>query len=196
MTQASLGKKEETRRKIVESAARLFRERGAVSASLPEIMEAAGLTVGGFYRHFESKEDLFQAALESSMRETLELMRSKKSRRTGADWIARAAAVYLDSAHRENVAGGCPLPVLTPEVARREGAVKESFEKMIREIVGEIEAKMPDDGSIEPRERAWGFLACLVGGLLLSRGVRDAEMAEEILHACRHTVELAGSHRD
>lgn len=181
------GHKEETRQKIVDAAARLFRERGGTSASLPEIMQEAGLTVGGFYRHFESKEELFAAALETSMRQTLDMMREKPSQQTGDDWIARAASVYLHPAHRKNVAGGCPLPVLTPELARGGGASREGFEQVIGEIVNEIETKMPEDGP-PAREHAWGFLATLVGGLLLSRGVQDDEMAEEILRACRRSV--------
>lgn len=181
------GHKKETRQKIVDAAARLFRERGANSASLPEIMQEAGLTVGGFYRHFESKEDLFAAALEASMRQTLNMMRSKPSQKTGEDWIERAASVYLHPAHRKNVAGGCPLPVLTPELARGGDAPRQGFEQVLGEIVDEIEAKMPEAGA-PARDHAWGFLATLVGGLLLSRGVQDDEMAEEILRACRQTV--------
>ncbi|MEM9593547.1 MAG: TetR/AcrR family transcriptional regulator [Acidobacteriota bacterium] len=189
--------KEQTRRRIIDAAAELFREKGPEATALPEVMAAAGLTVGGFYRHFESKDELFLAALERAMGQTLDLLRGKdkespaqaRGAGTGKDsWIARAAAVYLHPAHRANVAGGCPLPVLSSEVARRGGPARRRFEDTLVDIVDEVEPRMPSGTDLPPRERSWGFLATLVGGLLLARGVDDDGLADEILTACRHAV--------
>jgi len=179
--------KEKTRERIVEAAASRFRRGGAEGASppLPEIMEAAGLTVGGFYRHFESKDELFLAALDHALAETLEVVRSIEQEDTGLAWMAKAAATYLHPSHRDNVAQGCPLPALTAEVARRGESARVRFQEPLRQIVDEIAEHLPDDGTLDRRDRAWGFLATLVGGLLLARGVADSKEADEILRACR-----------
>lgn len=190
--------KEQTRRKIVEAAARLFRERGPDAVALPDIMQSVGLTIGGFYRHFESKDELFQLALEHAMQQTIDLM-NKKQGMSGREWLAKAAAIYLHPAHRANLGDGCPLPMLTSDIARRDAESRARFETLLEQIVDQIEARLPDPRSMDthppnvgpppettsPRQEAWGVLATLVGGLLLSRGTADEELAEEILSSCR-----------
>ena len=178
--------KEKTRRAIIEAAARLFRERGPDAVGLPDIMASAGLTIGGFYRHFESKEELFRLALEHAMQQTVEMM-SKKKGTVGREWLGKAAAIYLHPAHRANVGGGCPLPMLTSEVARRDDGAKERFSNLLEQIVDQVEARLHDADA--PRQEAWGVLATMVGGLLLSRGTADDRLAEEILSSCRKYLE-------
>lgn len=178
------GHKEATRQRIVESATRHFRERGLRGASLPAIMRDADLTVGGFYRHFESKDELFRTALEKAMGDTASMLQARAGKAHGSAWVEKAAALYLHPAHRENVAGGCPLPILTPEVARSDEATKAAFGESLVQMADEVAEQMGEEGAPASREEAWGFLAVLVGGLLLSRGVDDS-LSEEILAASR-----------
>ena len=93
--------KAETHRRIVDAAARLFRARGIAEVSVADVMEAVGMTVGGFYRHFDSKEDLVAAAIERASLETV--ARGAKQAPT-----ARVAA-YLSMDHRDHPEGGCPI---------------------------------------------------------------------------------------
>ena len=179
-----------TRRRIVDAASRLFRERGLEGAALPAIMKAAGLTVGGFYRHFESKDDLFRAALDEALEQSLASLdrppRPGSDKPThGPEWTRRAASVYLHPAHRTAVAEGCPLPVLTAEVARGDEATRRRFQGGLEGMVDALAERMGEEGQPASREEAWAFLSLLVGGLMLSRGVEDEEVAEEILRGCR-----------
>ncbi|MEO1365941.1 MAG: helix-turn-helix domain-containing protein, partial [Acidobacteriota bacterium] len=166
--------KEETRRRIVAAAARAFRRSGFESVSVAGIMEEAGLTVGGFYRHFDSKEALFDAAVVEAMADTLRMMRRRgTSEVRGEAWMARAAAHYLTPEHRRAVGLGCPLPSLTGEVGRRDPALRRRFEGTLAEIADAAAERIDPDAPAAARGRAWSFLSTLVGSLLLARGVDD-----------------------
>lgn len=178
--------KEETRRRILAAASTLFRRQGAGATGLPEVMKAADLTVGGFYRHFDSKAALFKEAVAGSLRRTLAFLQHGPAE--GRDWLRAAAARYLSREHLANVSHGCPLPALTPEIARADPAVRQAYSQALSEIIDELEKRMPRESDSTPREQAWGFMALNVGGLMLARGVDDPELAEEILAACRHAA--------
>ncbi len=180
------GHKEETRRRILTEASALFRRQGADATGLPEVMKAAGMTVGGFYRHFDSKSTLFREAIRSSLQRTLGFLRHNPGR--GRQWLQSAAARYLSREHLANVAHGCPLPALTPDIARADPESRQVYADALREIVDELAQRMPEDGDLPPRDRAWAFIATSVGGLMLARGASDPELADEILNACRQAV--------
>ena len=182
------GHKEETRKKILAAASALFRRQGTEATGLPEVMKAAGMTVGGFYRHFDSKSELFREAVRSSLHRSLAFLRHGPSHHRGRSWMRAAAARYLSREHLENVDHGCPLPSLTPEIGRADPQVRSAYAEALREIIDELETRMPDDGELTPREQAWAFMALNVGALMLARGTGDAEQAEEILRACRRSA--------
>jgi TetR/AcrR family transcriptional repressor of nem operon len=179
--------KTDTRRRIVDVASKAFRQHGAAGVSVSKIMADAGLTVGGFYRHFQSKDELFGAALDKALGETLNLLRKsdRDSRLDGDEWLERAAAVYLSAAHRNLRDAGCPLPTLTAEVGRRGEDVRRTFGNSVQALVEEIATRIEPGNADAGRQRAWGFLATLVGSLLLARGVADESLAVEILSAGR-----------
>ena len=183
--------KEETRRRILDAAARAFRRQGFENASVAKIMDEAGLTVGGFYRHFSSKEELFDAAMIEAMGDTLRLMQSRgPSQNRGTAWLERAATYYLNLKHREMVELGCPLPSLTGEIGRRDPALRQRFESTLDDVADEVAHRIDPDGE-EPaasKKRAWSFLSTLVGSLLLARGVESEETAREILEAGREAA--------
>ena len=185
--------KQETRRKILAAASSLFRRQGVEATGLPEVMKTAGLTVGGFYRHFDSKSELFREAVKSSLHRTLGFLRHGPSHHRGRGWLRAAAARYLSREHLDNVDHGCPLPSLTPEIARAEPSVRATYAAALQVIVDELESRMPEDGPLTPREQAWGFMALNVGGLMLARGTDDHQQAEEILRACRRSATAGGA---
>ena len=182
------GHKEETRRRILSKASQLFRSRGVHATGLPEVMQAAGLTVGGFYRHFDSKSALFREVVRSSLQRSLAFLRHSPAHLTGRPWLRAIAGRYLSREHLDNVGHGCPLPALTSEIARADPAVRDAYAETLSEIVDELESRMPAAGAATPRERAWAFMALNVGGLMLARGTGDPEQAEEILRSCRQAV--------
>jgi TetR/AcrR family transcriptional repressor of nem operon len=173
--------KAETRERILKSAASRYREAGIDGASLPDIMKDAGLTVGGFYRHFDSKEDLFAATMDRSLEDTLDIFDRSDDGCSGDVWAQSVAKVYLSMAHRANQAGGCPLPALAGDVARSDGPVRSRSQSNLETLAETIAQRL--GGSNE--DEAWAFLATLVGGLVLSRMVEDDDLALSVLHACR-----------
>ena len=179
------GHKEETRRRILAAASALFRRRGVRATGLPDVMKEAGLTVGGFYRHFDSKAALFRESVAGSLRRTLAFLRHSPGHHRGREWLRAAAGRYLSREHLVNVDHGCPLPALTPEIARADPEVREVYGEALREIIDELEGRMPLDTSLAPRELAWSFMALNVGGLMLARGAEHPELADEIIDACR-----------
>ncbi|MEM1180418.1 MAG: TetR/AcrR family transcriptional regulator [Acidobacteriota bacterium] len=178
--------KEETRRRIVDAAARAFRASGFENVSVADVMKDAGLTVGGFYRHFRSKGELFDAAVVEAMAETLRMMQRRgTSEVRGEAWMARAAAYYLNLPHRNAADRGCPLPSLSGEIGRSSPEIRQRFEGTLDDIADAVAERIDPDRPEVARARAWAFLSTLVGSLLLARGVEDDELASEILEAGR-----------
>ena len=179
--------KAETRKKILAAAARLFRERGYDGVGVDAIMNEVGLTAGGFYAHFPSKEALFAEAVTTALSKGQVLRRAKSASADPADSLRALINGYLSRSHRDMVGEGCPLPVLTPDVARSDAATRESYEQQFLYYLSEVEALMPQ-GSTVSRDRALALMAQCVGGLMLARAVNDEELSNRILKACRQAA--------
>lgn len=194
--------KAETRRKILNAAMRLFQEHGYDGIGVDAIMAEVGLTAGGFYAHFHSKEVLFTEAMAIALEESSALRQVKGRPRPGGgnqprqlkngktaatDPLRMLISDYLSRKHRDAVADGCPLPVLTPDVARSSEITRECYEQKLRNLLAEIEADL-SPGSPPQRDRALAIVAQCVGGLMLSRAVKDAKLSNQILRACRRAA--------
>jgi TetR/AcrR family transcriptional regulator, transcriptional repressor for nem operon len=181
--------KEKSREAITTSAAALLRERGIKASSVMDVMKGAGLTVGGFYNHFDSKEELFVEALRSAASATWDpLLKSAK----GDSPRARALVVirqYLSRKHRDNKETGCLLPSAAPEVAREGEPYRSALEKELSGFAGSL-ADMLDAG-VNSREKALGLLALMYGALSLSRAVAGTRLSDEFLHAGKKLCEQA-----
>ncbi len=115
--------KAETRRRLVETAVTTFRREGVNAAGLKQIMQELGQTVGGFYRHFPSKSELVEAAVERGVRQSLDMMRSLPEDEQ-FPWAERFTAGYLSEAHSRALADGCVFAALASDIARAEPGVK------------------------------------------------------------------------
>jgi TetR/AcrR family transcriptional repressor of nem operon len=160
----------ETRRKIVDKASQLFRARGIDAVSVADVMGALGMTVGGFYRHFESKEALVGEAIEAAS------LASSTDPAVGAEAMLRA---YLSDAHRRQVARGCPVAALCSEVGHQGRGTKKAFTGAMDRLVATVEAVMPGASRKEVLHTA----AAVVGGLVLARATTDDQLASELLEA-------------
>ena len=176
--------KGETRGRILNAAARLFRESGYDGVGVDAIMNEAGLTAGGFYSHFSSKEALFAEAMATALDPGNTLRATKSSARAASDPLGALIRGYLSRTHRDTVADGCPLPALTADVARKSDTTRESYERDFLRYLNEIEALLPES-SVPARERALAIVAQCVGGLMLSRAVKNEKLSEQILKSCR-----------
>ena len=172
-----------TRRSIVDTASRLFRGRGIASVSVADIMATLGLTVGGFYRHFESKQALVGEAIEAASLETT----SRHAETTGSSPRERAAALldaYLSRFHRDHADVGCPVAALCSEVAHEDSRTRDCFTIALRRLLAVIAGVVPGD-SKAARSRRLDTAASIVGALVLARATTDEALAADLLEAAR-----------
>jgi TetR/AcrR family transcriptional repressor of nem operon len=177
--------KERTRRRIVDAAASEFRARGLSPVRVEDIMGRAGLTHGGFYAHFASKDELMTEALERATGQTLDAL-SKAFEALPADQrLGAVIDAYLSPGHVAHPEAGCPVAALGPEVARAGGVLRRNLARDIKHRLAWMRRLLP-----RPHRRAAddaqviGTLACMVGGLILARSVGEKD-APQILNGCR-----------
>jgi TetR/AcrR family transcriptional regulator, transcriptional repressor for nem operon len=178
----------ETRRHIVETASHQFRKHGIDSIGLADIMAEAGLTHGGFYRHFASKEQLVEEACAASLHDLTEMFRKVASGKAPPQRLKAIAAAYLSENHRDDPKDGCPLAALGAELARSERstrkAMTESFKRLVDVIADQL-APLPTETA---KRKALAAISTMVGALTLSRMVSDAELSESILAQARRQL--------
>lgn len=161
------------RERILTEAARLFREKGFDGVSLAEVMNAAGLTHGGFYGHFASKDDLIA--------ETVAHMMAHGAKPSAVDLSAFVDA-YLSRRHRDGVAQGCPIAALAGDIRRQESGARRVMTQGLRAQINRFADSMSDDRSKRAHQReAVGVWATMVGALVLARTTDDAALSDQIL---------------
>jgi TetR/AcrR family transcriptional repressor of nem operon len=188
--------KKQTHRRIVEVAARRFREAGLTGVSVQQIMEEAGLTHGGFYSHFGSKADLAAEAIAAAMATASEQWLEGLDEPPGPERCRRLLFRYLSRAHRDAPGASCPLPATSADVARAPACVRHAYADGLRDVIARIEAELDGDEATATHERAVGTLALCIGGLLLARAVDDPALSDDILKSCRSFGADAGSPRE
>jgi TetR/AcrR family transcriptional regulator, transcriptional repressor for nem operon len=167
----------------------VFRRQGYHAAGVDTVMEEAGLTAGGFYAHFDSKQALLAEALAQADAAIGRRRETGLEDLSGREWIEAFLARYLDMSHRHGVEDGCPLVALISEVSRADESVKESFEAIVRNFGDRLASQARECGADKAEERALAALALCVGGLGLARSVRDDALAGRILESCREQAE-------
>lgn len=170
--------------RILEAAARLFRESGYDGVGVDAIMSEAGLTAGGFYAHFSSKEALFAETMATALEPGKTMRPAMASVAGSLNPLTTLIKSYLSRTHRDRVADGCPLPVLTPDVARKSDITRENYEQQFLRYVNEIERLFPEN-AMNARECALAIVAQCVGGLMLSRAVKNEKLSDQILKSSR-----------
>jgi TetR/AcrR family transcriptional repressor of nem operon len=179
--------KAETRKKILDAASRLFRERGYEGVGVDAIMGEVGLTAGGFYSHFRSKEALFAEALGNAYDVRNKSLQASLQSKDDRDDLQNLIYSYLSRTHRDMKSEGCIFPALTTDVVRGSDKTRASYEKRLKQFISSIENQL-SEGSSSERERAISVLVQLIGGVLLSRAVKDETLSLEILKACRQSA--------
>ncbi len=188
MARYSSEHKEATRDRILNAASKEFRLKGMEGATVPSIMAAADLTVGGFYKHFTSKSSLFAAIIRETLRASVVHLGKLKKALPHGEWLNALADYYLTLEHRKNVRSGCVLAALASEVSRTDAPARQAFEEEVVRGIDAIESGMSTGSDEDNRSNAWAFQAMLMGGLIMARGVESEETAEEILSACRNVA--------
>ncbi len=177
-------RKQETRQRIVEAASRGFRSRGYAGIGVDGIAKDAGVTSGAFYAHLGSKDQAFLVALEVGLDEVIANL-PKFREAHDENWVAAFADYYLGRPHRADLACGCAMTTLSPEVARFGAPVHALYEKKMA-MIAEIFANGLAGGSLEERRaRAWATLSILIGALTIARGMKSKAAAEAVVASAR-----------
>jgi AcrR family transcriptional regulator len=174
------GHKETTRQRILEIAAARFRRDGIEKVGVADVMSEAGLTVGGFYSHFASKEELVREAVGSASGRSLVTFARRVEEGGLEAWIR----YYLSPAHRDNPDRGCAAAALSSELARHPAASRENFCEHMEKLLGVVAGELPATMTAAVRKQtAIGIFATLVGALQMARTVTCSELSEEIMSA-------------
>ncbi|MVU75835.1 TetR family transcriptional regulator [Nocardia sp. ET3-3] len=184
MPRATRAQAETHRQEVLDAAAALVRRRGVSGVTVPEVMAAAGLTHGGFYRHFKSKEDLVaQACTAACDEKTAERERIRAASPDAATARRTFLERYLSVKHRDAASQGCGIAALAGDVARTEtdSALRESYLKGLHDMVGQLD----ELGERDAEDESLVELALMAGALMLSRAAAGDELSERILEAAR-----------
>ena len=171
--------KAKTHQRIIEEAALRFRRDGVGATGLQPLMKALGLTHGGFYAHFKSKDELVETALQHAV-QTLASSLQQAPEESGSP-LRRLIQRYLSDAHRANPGAGCPLPTMSAELGQR-GEPSTTTDAMVLNRLALIEQGLDDD---DAADESVLLLSAMVGALLLSRSVKDPELSDRLLHTTR-----------
>jgi TetR/AcrR family transcriptional repressor of nem operon len=178
-------RKERSHETILGSASRILRERGIAGARVADVMKGAGLTVGGFYAHFESKEALVDETLRRLGTELRERLFARLEDKPAEDRVEVVLKRYLSPAHRDAQTLGCPYPAVVGEIgttAHEHGAV---LAGEIGTLTERLEELLPKARGGSTRTLALGLVALMIGGLSLARALRGSELSDEVIRACR-----------
>ncbi len=176
--------KEETHKRVVDAAARRFRKDGIESTGVVDLMADAGLTHGGFYAHFSSKEMLVKEALvAASMKSRAHLQgQIDEARAEGRDPLEAIVRSYLTITHRDRPDRGCSVAALGSEIARHPRKTREAFTEGLEKTMGIIASALPE--AVPNRtERAYAIFSTLIGALQLARAISDSTMSQAVIDA-------------
>ena len=175
-------KKAQTRERILKAASSALIQRGPAEPSVGEVMGAAGLTVGGFYAHFESKDALMLEAFKQLLSHRRGLIADMDAELTGEERRALVAAFYLSRKHRDSTEQACPIPASVGELGRLPDEFRVALSEHIELMVAQLAA------SPEEADKALADMALMVGGLALARALGPGEVSDRLLRAAKSAV--------
>lgn len=183
--------KEKTRTRIVEVARTLFNIHGFHGVTIDMVMAKAGLTRGGFYNHFSTKEDLFCAAVSSFLMGRGARWRHEagiNAMNPDSEAALQMIQSYLSDAHLGAVQDQCPMIALPSDVARASPEVRAAFQQLLTAMVGLLQSSLLQLEDPQARQKAMAMAALCVGGMVLARTLPECELATEIRSAALQTA--------
>jgi TetR/AcrR family transcriptional regulator, transcriptional repressor for nem operon len=169
------------RERILDAASSLFRAHGYDAVTVADVMNAAGLTHGGFYGYFKSKDELIEETLAHVFAQG---EASDADQAEEAD-LARLVANYLSAYHRDNVASGCPIAALGAETARQTPEARAAMAAGTLRLIERLSAARTGVDAVEARRQAIGTWSAMVGAVILARLIDDPALSNEVLDETR-----------
>jgi TetR/AcrR family transcriptional repressor of nem operon len=188
----SKAQKEKTHKRIVAIASKRFREKGLAGFGIAELMKEAGLTVGGFYKHFDSRDELVAEALSDAFGVW---QRQKEAAESGGQPLTFAKLIddYLSDIHRKNPGAGCAFSALAPEIARSDKRTRALTSEQVRKDLELLVGLLPGEGKRTARSRAILTFSALVGAMSLARAVSDEALSHEIQNTVAELLKKSAS---
>jgi TetR/AcrR family transcriptional repressor of nem operon len=178
----------ETHARIVKKASVRLREKGAHGIGVADLMKDAGLTHGGFYAHFDSREALVIEAFGYAMDRATERWRKLAAKTPPKKRLATIVDSYLTPVHRDDPGHGCAIPALSAEIARESPKTRKAFAAKLEQMIEMVAEQMPELPRKTARKRAMASLATMMGTLVLARVAGSGEFSDDILGAGREAV--------
>ena len=178
----------ETRARIVRKASVRLREKGAHGIGVADLMKEAGLTHGGFYAHFDSREALVIEAFNYAMDRAMERWRKVAEEAPPQKRLATIVDLYVTALHRDDPGHGCAVPALGAEIARESAKTRRAFATRLEEMIDMLADQVLDVPRKTARRQATATMATMMGTMVMSRIAGTGEISDEILSAGREAV--------
>jgi TetR/AcrR family transcriptional repressor of nem operon len=178
----------ETHARIVKKASVRLREKGAHGIGVADLMKDAGLTHGGFYAHFDSREALVIEAFADAMDRSTERWRKLGEQTPPDKRLAMIVNAYLTPLHRDDPGHGCAIPTLGAEIARESPKTRKAFAARLEQMIEMLAAQIPGGSRKAARKQAMAAIATMMGTLVLARVAGNGEFSDEILAAGRDAL--------
>ncbi|MFQ6309165.1 TetR/AcrR family transcriptional regulator [Lysobacter capsici] len=183
MARTPASSKQATRDRIVDAAARAIRRSGYNGTGVADIMKAAGLTHGGFYAHFDSREAMLAEAADRAGRDAVVLMERVAASVPPQQALQAMARAYLSETHVKSIETGCATAALGSEMPRQAPDVRRAATRRIKEMIDLVARHSPDWGQAGAHEHALVAVSTMVGALVLARAVDDARLSDALREA-------------
>ncbi len=180
--------KDETRKKLLRAASTALREKGPERLGVAEVMAAAGLTHGGFYAHFKSKDELLVAAVDEAFahgrKRAMRVVEGLPPRHALAHYID----YYVSATHRDHPENGCPVTALNADTPRQSKKFRAAFDAGVKSLSGFLANGMVDAGVADAEKLAPSILAAMAGAVVLSRTITDRDLSDDLLVTARDGI--------
>lgn len=189
----SQDQKIKTRERILRTASKRFREKGLAGVAIADVMKEIGLTVGGFYKHFDSRDDLVDESFRAASGPWKKQLLAAES---GGPPVTYESLVdsYLSGTHRDHPGHGCPISALACEIARDRKQIRSLLTERVKSYFEVLLTFLPQDDSTA-RSKAILTVSALLGALELARAVSDQALSHEILESTREALKQLAAHR-
>ncbi|GAA3854672.1 TetR/AcrR family transcriptional regulator [[Pseudomonas] carboxydohydrogena] len=174
-----------TRERILQGAVTRLKENGSGGIAIAELMEDAGLTHGGFYAHFKSRDALVEESFRHALEGIAQRWRARAEKAPRGEGLEAIVNGYLTREHRDDASGGCALPAIGAELARSSARTRRIFTERLEDAIDAVAAQSAESPAKVAREEAIGVIATMVGSLLLARAAGHEQLSADILKAGR-----------
>ena len=180
-------KKLETRQRIIKAASQSFRSHGYAGIGVDGIAKAAGVTSGAFYAHLGSKNAAFDIALRAGLDEVIQAIPIFQ-KDYAENWVEKFSEYYLSQSHRDDLADGCAMTTLSPEVVRSGAELQTVYESKMNQIVNLLADGLEGSSRDDRQSRGWSLLAVLIGGLTMARAVKSTKTVKNIAASVKNSA--------